>query len=107
MNPTKEELQLLLSSGWYRLPDPLLCMFTKEYPTAVGIKGALITLWFKATPVEGINTHYVANYESEGRNVLSTCSYYVGKFEEYLKGIDQCVDQSYARKLFLKGVSNG
>lgn len=102
MSPTKEELQLLLSYGWSLHPT-MIDVFVKDYETAVGTKTAMIVIYKKVTG-EGF---FTADYESEGRNILQAVTYYTGKFELYLKGIDHRVDRSYARSLYLNhGVTN-
>lgn len=79
---------------------------TKDYETLVGVKTA--TLRFEPY-FDGFRL--VADYQSEGRNVLSTTYLVVPasvesvpgaqKIAELLKGIDKEVDQSYARRLLL------
>jgi hypothetical protein len=86
----------------------MIDLFLKDYDTEVGIKTAQIVIYNQLPVEEVINYRFKAGYSSEGHNILSTSTYYVGKFEEYLKGIDQTVDQSYARRLYLNhGANNG
>lgn len=101
----------LAADGWTRRADTDLdyvCFVAqKDYDTAVGKKTATIALEPRS---EGFQL--VGNYDSQGRNILSTTWFTIGKdlsAEEIIVGaaqfavkVDAEVDQSYARRIYLR-----
>jgi hypothetical protein len=83
-------------------------MGTKDYDTAVGVKTAQSYLY----PADGDQWKLVAEYFSEGQNVLSTTNFYFTVstpmnqiFEGvagFVKQVDSKVSQSYAARLYLR-----
>jgi hypothetical protein len=101
----------LTAEGWSRKADTDLdyarFVVEKDYDTAVGKKTAVIALEPRS---EGFQL--VGEYQSEGRNILSTTWFTIAKdlsIEEICAGavkfaaqVDAEVDQSYARRLYLR-----
>jgi hypothetical protein len=79
----------------------------KDYSTVVGLKTA--TVWIQET---ADNTVLNGVYHSEGRNILESCVVLIptaatpevveSETDRFFKGVEQAIDASYARNLFLK-----
>lgn len=103
--------ELLTAQGWTRTADTDLdyarFVVEKAYDTAVGKKIAVIALEPRS---EGFKL--VGEYQSEGRNVLSTTWFTIANdlsAEQICAGaskfageVDAQVDQSYARRIYLR-----
>lgn len=106
----KHAIAALLSAEWAKPSVEDLGRYyllaTKDYETLVGVKTATLRL---EPYFDGLRL--VGDYQSEGRNVLSTTYLVVPasaatppdalKVAALLSEIDQMVDQSYARRLLL------
>ncbi|MBM5458662.1 hypothetical protein H8F21_13915 [Pseudomonas sp. P66] len=108
---TKARIAATLSTAGWTVASPrdmeVSCQIAqKDYQTAVGVKTATISLepWSTSLMVVG-------NYQSEGRNALSTNSLMVNPemadaglaeaVAKYVAGVDKEVDGTYARRLHL------
>jgi hypothetical protein len=101
----------LTAQGWTRRADTDLdyarFVVEKDYETAVGKKTAVIAL-----EPRSVGFQLVGEYQSEGRNILSTTWFTIPNdlsAEEICAGastfasmVDAEVDQSYARRIYLR-----
>lgn len=103
-NPLDVRLQAMLKErGW--TPSEGSALASREYPTAVGMKQALIYLY----PAQEGHASLQADYWSEGRNALSTAYRHVRDslrddelsrlVDAYLAEVDAQVAETYAARL--------
>lgn len=94
---------LLKERGW--TPSQGAALASREYPTAVGMKQALVYLY----PAQEGHGSLKADYWSEGRNALSTAHMQVAEslndeelsrlVDAYLADVDAQVAETYAARL--------
>lgn len=96
-----------MAIGWYNPPGFNASIGSKRFATAVGEKEASVYLedW-------GTSYRLTAQYDSEGRNVLDSISVFIRKemnlsqliecVTRFASSVDERVDESYARRLYLR-----
>lgn len=102
-------LKNALSSGWVTVDDlsfkHTTAVATKDYPSAVGVKTAIMYL----NRYEDNGFKVTAHYQSEGQNILETTWLVLANqltfetiktvVEGYLRTVDKIISKSYAVRL--------
>lgn len=101
----------LRANGWKTGPSPMAHdLASREYQTAAGSRDAfLVDFW----PSDDTQVTLNGIYLSEGRNILSTVFEHIElqwsqdvvntHVAKFLQKVDEAIDDSYARRLYLLG----
>ena len=102
-------LENVSTAGWIAVDDlsfeHTTAVATKEYPTAVGLKTAIMYLYHR----DNDSFKVITDYQSQGQNILETTWLEINKqltfenikriTEDYIYSVDKIISESYAARL--------